>query len=193
MRIFRLAALLLTLSFALPAQLDHYVEKLWEKWASERMAHNLAEKNFAEKLEFRPLPREPAKPEPPEPKATPIDPRDVKKDQELTQDIAECTLQTYIVDPYKSAVKSALGAARDKFGERGSTLEVVYQAADLAFEQRLFTERADFTDHPENAIASEAKCIIGKRIKDPIARAMAKCAADKLIRDKNCFESYLNN
>lgn len=157
------------------------------------MAHNLAEE-----LKSRPLPRETPKPKSQEPiviekPRSPEDLREAKNDQELAEDIADCTLQTYIVDPYKSAVKSALEDALKRFGEPGSTIQVVYQAADLTFEQRLFTERADFTDHPENAVASEVKCIIGKRIKDPIAGAMAKCAADKLIRDKKCFQSALNN
>jgi hypothetical protein len=152
------------------------------------MAHDIAEKAKVHPLDRNALNRQ-AVEKLAEDMRVGKDAREAEKERKLDEDIATCATRTLLVDPYKSAVKAARNAAVKEFLKPSSTLQTVSQVADQAFENQLIAETDQFRNHPENAVASEIKCIIGKRVKDPIARGMAQCAVDKVVRNKNCFES----
>ena len=190
MRILQLSLLFLCSSSVLTGQLEKYLEKLWENWASERMAHDIAEKAKAHPPDRAPLNKEAIEKLTEDLKK---DAGETEKERKLEQDIATCTTKTLLLDPYKSAVKAATKAAVNEFLNPLSTVATVSRAADQAFENQLILETNQFSKYPEKSVAADIKCIIGKRVKDPIARGMANCAVDKLVRNKSCFEAFLDN
>jgi hypothetical protein len=191
MRKYRFALLLLCFAVGANGQMEalsKYVEKAWEKWASERIAHDISERA---KLK---LPAKAAIDKEMTEKTLLIkEGPEIKKETKLSEDIAACTGTTLFVDPYKDAVKAADKAALREFLNPNSTLATVYRAADRTFAAELLKSYDQFQNHPENLVASECECIIDKRIKNPIARGMAKCAVDKAVRNQSCFESFLDN